>query len=145
MSYQRGNFYLEELSISDSFNLSIEQLPFEFGFKQINYELSLVERGSFSRFEPNYLYLNADNLRLPLEIRQTKLGEKFAPLGMQNQQLISDFLINRKSTSIEKESTLVLLIQNEIAAVLPWRIHNSLAVSPQTKEILCVKIKKADT
>jgi hypothetical protein len=64
---------------------------------------------------------------------------------MQNQQLISDFLINRKSTSIEKESTLVLLIQNEIAAVLPWRIHNSFAVSPQTKEILCVKIKKADT
>jgi len=145
LSYQRGNFYLEELGNSDSFYLSIEQLPFEFGFKQINYVFSLVERGSFSRFEPNYLYLNADNLRLPLEIRQTKLGEKFAPLGMQNQQLISDFLINRKSTSIDKESTLVLLIQNEIAAVLPWRIHNSFAISPETKLVLCIKTKKAGT
>jgi tRNA(Ile)-lysidine synthase len=145
LSYQRGFFYLEELSNESVFNLNIEQLPFQFRFKQFLYEFSLVKRDTILRFEPTHLYLNADKLTLPIEIRKVKPGEKFSPLGMQKQQLISDFLINRKSTSIEKESTLVLLVQNEIAAVLPWRIHNSFAVSLETKEILCLKIKKAGT
>lgn len=145
LSYQRGIFYLEDLTNDAPLHLSIKEVPFKFGFKHLDYTFSLVNRDSINRFEPNVLYLNADNLNFPLVVRRIKLGEKFVPLGMHNQQLISDFLINRKSTPIEKELTLALLVQNEIAAILPWRIHNNFAIGEETKKVLCIKIKKAGT
>ncbi|MTI86781.1 MAG: tRNA lysidine(34) synthetase TilS [Balneolaceae bacterium] len=54
------------------------------------------------------LYIDAEALDWPLQIRHWKHGDRFIPFGMKGSQKISDHLTNRKIASNLKEKTLVL-------------------------------------
>ncbi len=68
-----------------------------------------------------------------IRIRNWQEGDVFKPLGMKGKQKISDFLINNKVPLSEKKKVLVLLVENEIAWLIGYRISNDFRVKDFTK------------
>lgn len=95
----------------------------------------LFEINDFGCFElNNYLRLSVSdkavpgsmelyNLRFPFTIRTKQNGDRFNPAGMNGaSQKLKDFLTNAKLDKWSKQTTLVIISGNEIAAVLPLRV-----------------------
>ena len=58
--------------------------------------------------EDRELFMDADTLRWPLELRHWREGDEFIPLGMEGTQKVSDHLTNRKVQASKKENALIL-------------------------------------
>lgn len=54
------------------------------------------------------LYIDADKIDWPVQLRTWKAGDRFIPLGMEGTQKVAEHLTNRKIASHLKEKTLVL-------------------------------------
>lgn len=75
-------------------------------------------------------------LAYPLTIRPWQQGDRFRPLGMKGEKLVSDYLIDQKVPLVDKKNVSVLLSGHEIAWVIGHRISEEFKVSSSTKEIL---------
>ncbi len=74
-----------------------------------------------------------------LVIRYWSSGDRFKPLGMEGTQKISDYLINNKINSFEKDEQTVLTADNQIIWVCGQRIDDSVKVNSSTKNIMRIK------
>ena len=54
------------------------------------------------------IYMDADRIIYPIEIRRWEQGDYIQPLGMNGRQKISDHLTNKKVSTIDRKKTLVL-------------------------------------
>ena len=68
-------------------------------------------------------------------------GDRFKPLGMNGMQKISDYLINNKINSFEKDEQTVLTADDQIIWVCGQRIDDSVKVNNSTKNILRIRRK----
>ncbi|MEX0646951.1 MAG: tRNA lysidine(34) synthetase TilS [Balneolaceae bacterium] len=59
-------------------------------------------------FEEGTLHLDADKICFPVKLRQWENGDRFSPLGMEGNQLVSDHLTNRKIRSTEKSRAKII-------------------------------------
>ena len=76
-----------------------------------------------------------------LVLRYWYSGDRFKPLGMNGTQKISDFLINNKINSFEKDQQTVLTADNQIIWVCGQRIDDSAKVNIHTKNIMRIQRK----
>jgi tRNA(Ile)-lysidine synthase len=77
--------------------------------------------------------LDLDKLEFPLILRPWQEGDVFCPLGMQGKQKkISDLLIDRKRSILEKQNTWVLISAEQICWVLGEQIDDRFKISPLT-------------
>lgn len=83
-------------------------------------------------------------LKQEIFVRNWKFGDKFKPLGLQNFKNVSDFLQERKISTINKKNTLVLCNDETIFWVLGHRIDDRFKITNNTKRILkiCFEQKK---
>ena len=58
--------------------------------------------------ERNIACIDADRVHLPLTLRNTRQGDRFAPFGMRGTKLVSDYLTDRKKSIVEKQAQLVV-------------------------------------
>jgi tRNA(Ile)-lysidine synthase len=93
-------------------------------------------------FEKNCLYLDKDKTQSKFILHNWQQGDRFKPLGMQGNKLVSDYLIDKKINQFEKEKCLVLISKNssQIAAVIPYQISNDFKINEGTKWILKISI-----
>lgn len=85
--------------------------------------------------------LDYDKLTFPLQIRKWKVGDRFHPLGMKGSKLLSDFFVDQKMTTRQKEECLVLTTANdEIVWVVGRRIDDYYKVTDKTKTVLIVRM-----
>lgn len=92
--------------------------------------------------EPNAAFLDADLVNVSqLHIRYWQIGDRFHPLGMSGSKLLSDFFVNQKMNSKEKEFQPLLCLNNEIVWVVNRRIDRRFAVHTNTKRILKISPK----
>ncbi len=85
----------------------------------------------------NIASLDADKLHLPLTLRQTRQGDRFAPFGMKGTKLVSDYLTDRKKSLIEKQSQLVVTdAKGEILWVVGERPATNCCINGKTNKIL---------
>jgi tRNA(Ile)-lysidine synthase len=84
---------------------------------------------------PTVASLDADRLVLPLHIRSWKQGDKLRPLGLKGHKLVSDLLNDLKVSRTEREQTVVLVSDGEIAWVIGRRIDHRFRVTTQTRRI----------
>lgn len=100
----------------------------------------LVECVNFNGEIPrsrNIACLDADNLHLPLTLRRTCKGDRFAPFGMRGTKSVSDYLTDRKRTIIEKERQLVITdATGNIVWLVDERPAASCCCTKETKKIL---------
>ena len=81
--------------------------------------------------------LDADKLHLPLTLRQTRAGDRFAPFGMRGTKLVSDYLTDRKKSLIEKQAQLVVTdAEGIILWVVGERPATHCSINEKTKRIL---------
>lgn len=86
-------------------------------------------------------YFAVDELRYPLVVRKWQQGDWFCPFGMGGKRKkISDLLIDKKISILEKEKVLVLSSNEQIMWVIGLRTDERFKVSAQTQRILEVKI-----
>jgi len=90
---------------------------------------------------PNYAYVDADKVHLPLTLRQVRQGDRFTPFGMNGSRLVSDFLTDLKRSRFEKQSQLVACSGEEIVWVVGLRSDNRFRITPDTRKILMLEIQ----
>ena len=107
-------------------------------------KIAIVDHLEFGK-KSNEEYLGFQEQPMPLVIRKRKNGDIFKPLGMGGKsQKVKDFIVNNK-LSFEDKSKLWLLTtpkDDEIIAVLPYRISEDYKVTPESKFILKLEINQ---
>ncbi|MEM7550047.1 MAG: tRNA lysidine(34) synthetase TilS [Bacteroidota bacterium] len=91
---------------------------------------------------PDIAALDYDKISLPITIRPWGKGDKITPIGMNNQKKLSDLLIDEKIPILQKQKTLVLETNGEIAWVIGLRISDNFKITSPTKKVLRLQIRK---
>jgi tRNA(Ile)-lysidine synthase len=80
-----------------------------------------------------------------LSLRIWKEGDKFMPLGMKTYKKVSDYYTDEKKTRFQKETTPLLLVNQEIAWICGERISEKFKFQEPTKKMILVKFKDLRT
>ncbi len=83
----------------------------------------------------NCMYVSTDFAK-SIILRNKRSGDSFVPSGMTTHKKISRFFIDLKIPQNMRNQTPLLLINNEIAAVVGYRVSNNFVVTEKTKKIL---------
>ena len=122
-------YYIEadDIELFAPFNINIEKLSArDFKIKK----------------ERNFACLDLEKLQFPLLIRKWQQGDYFQPLGMTGFKKVSDFFIDEKIPVHEKENTWLLCSGNKIVWIFGHRIDNRFKITPKSKMVLQIEIKK---
>lgn len=105
------------------------------------FEISIIDRDSNFTIskDKSIAQIDMDKISFPLIIERWKTGDKFQPLGMTNNKLISDFLTDLKIPSTKKESLLILKSNNTIVWIIGLRIDNRFKINESTQKIIQIK------
>jgi tRNA(Ile)-lysidine synthase len=80
--------------------------------------------------------LDVSLLTFPLCLRPWEQGDYFFPLGMTHRKKLSDFLIDQKVSTLDKENQWVLLSNDQIAWVVGRRIDHRFRITERTEMVL---------
>lgn len=102
----------------------------------------LIDRVSLSAINAGkqIAYLDFDMLIFPLQLRGWKVGDWFIPLGMRGKKKISDFMIDKKFSLVEKERVIILKSNDEVVWLMGHRMDDRFKVTDKTNRILKVQI-----
>jgi tRNA(Ile)-lysidine synthase len=127
-------------------HIIIDKLPKQIlSIGTLSYQFNMVPAASVSDYLPGHLYVNADHLSFPLSIRHWQNGDAFYPLGSSGKKKVSDFLIDRKISVVQKRSVCVLMDQSGfILALLDYQIDNRYKLDEHTQLVLHI-YKKSET
>ena len=80
-------------------------------------------------------------LAFPLQLRKWQVGDRFHPLGMKGSKLLSDFFVDQKMGTHQKEECQVLTTSDDrIVWVVGRRIDDRFKVTDETKTILVIRM-----
>jgi len=82
-----------------------------------------------------------EKIEFPLIIRKWKHSDYFYPFGMNGKKKLSDYFIDNKFTSFQKEDTWVLTSGKNIIWVIGERTDNRYRISKRTEKILKITLK----
>ena len=86
--------------------------------------------------------LDADRLQLPLTLRNTRNGDRFAPFGMRGTKLVSDYLTDRKKSFLEKQAQQVVVdAKGNIVWLVNERPAAQCCICEKTKNIIRLEWK----
>ena len=88
--------------------------------------------------------LDYDKLHFPLTLRKWKNGDTFTPLGMKGRKKISDYLIDKKISIIQKENTWVICSLDTIVWIVGHRINDEFKLVPETEKVYLVEPLKIE-
>ncbi len=110
---------------------------------ELNFELriSLFDSSPQIHHKPDIEFLDAENIKFPLILRNWRPGDRFQPLGMKHSKKISDFLTDEKSLFLPKKQMLVLESSGEIVYILKKRISERFKVTNQTGKVIKIETK----
>ena len=110
-------------------------VPVELSYEQIPND----EHFTIDKF-PQVAQLDYDKLSFPLQLRKWQVGDRFHPLGMKGSKLLSDFFVDQKMTTRQKEECYVLTTADgEIVWVVGRRIDDRFKVTDKTKTVLIAR------
>lgn len=97
--------------------------------------------GSFRwNTSPKIATLDKELLQFPLILRKWQNGDYFQPLGMHGMKKLSDFFVDEKFSLPQKEECWILANGEEIVWIVGVRVDDRYKITPETKNILVVKL-----
>ena len=94
----------------------------------------------FNRAGYSEAFLDYDKIKPPLKVRIWRNGDKFYPLGMQEEKKIQDFFIDSKIPVNLRKLTPVFIDSEKIVWIGNYRIDNRVRVTEETEEVLHLKL-----
>lgn len=91
---------------------------------------------------PGRIYMDADRLKEPLVIRNRRSGDWFEPLGTKGKQKIKKLLIDRKVPGCMRDTLALLVDRESVIWIENMHLSERVKISPQTKHVLVMEIKK---
>ncbi len=105
-------------------------------------KIKTLPLGGFDFSDKWTAFLDYDKVEFPLKIRTRRKGDKFVPLGMDNEKKLKDFFIDLKVPRYERDKVVIMEDQNRIVWVGGYRVNQRLRVTRRTKTVLSIKIIK---
>jgi tRNA(Ile)-lysidine synthase len=116
----------------------------QFGPYTINADIIEIEQkdlAGFKKTKTNFVeWLDFEKLKLPLEARSRKRGDKFWPLGLAGEKRVGKFLTAAKVSQSLRRRLLVVADAEKIIWLCPVRISEQIRVTGETKTVLQLKI-----
>ncbi|WP_179007639.1 tRNA lysidine(34) synthetase TilS [Winogradskyella forsetii] len=138
----REHLILTDLCHSEQ---SEESLWIDENHSKVNTPLGILffdEADAIKKTSNHSIFVDKEKLKYPLELRLWKAGDVFQPLGMKGKKKVSKFLKDEKLSLVEKEHTWLLTSNSEVVWVVGKRADDRFKVTPETKEILRIKIEQ---
>lgn len=126
-----------------SFRYLIESLPARLPIPEVGRTLELqpVEPPPRPEAEPPGVgLLDLDRLRLPLEVRSPRPGDRLQPLGLQGTKKLQDFLVDRKVPREERSRVVLLLSEGRIVWVGGQEVAHPVRITPYTRRALRARL-----
>jgi len=132
-------------------NKSIKlQIPGRTGFGQYVIEATTLEvdNGQIEKFKTtktNFVeWFDLEKLKLPLEVRSRKPGDRFCPLGLKAEKKVGKFLTAAKIPQQLRHKLLVIADSEKIIWLWPIRISEKIRVTEKTGKILQLQITETE-
>lgn len=139
----RAHLILTPISRQEASIIVIEDETSLVEFTEGSLEISNQQTTSFKILTDNTTaQVDRHLVTFPLLLRQWKAGDYFYPLGMRKKKKIARYLIDQKVSMHEKEHVWVLESQGRIIWVVGYRLDDRFKITPQTKNILKLKLHK---
>jgi len=142
LNVDRQSLLLKHLSKSESteeFQIS-EELN-NFTFRNFSFSLNKIKTDEFDVHSDSYTaHLDWSALEFPLVVRNWLPGDRFIPLGMKSFKKVSDFLIDRKTPLLLKNSTLILISGKKIVWIVGMRIDERYKITSNSKNALKITV-----
>jgi tRNA(Ile)-lysidine synthase len=104
---------------------------------KIPLNLKICQVQSISNTNQNTIFVDADKLSFPLQIRKWNKGDNFQPFGMNgNSKRVSKFFKDEKLSVLEKQKIWILLSDNQIVWIIGLRQDEQFKIVNSTKKIL---------
>jgi len=98
--------------------------------------LQLEKAAHFEITNANTVFLAADTLTFPLQLRKWREGDVFHPFGMKGKKKLSKFFKDEKLSLVAKENVWVLCSNETIVWVVGMRLDERYKVTKDTESIL---------
>jgi len=106
----------------------------------ISIKLSIHDIKDFKLIKNSRLAaLDYSKLDFPLVLRHWRKGDFFVPLGMKGKKKISDYMIDEKFSSFQKENTWVICSLDTIVCIVGHRINDEFKLVPETEKVYLVE------
>ena len=106
----------------------------------ISIKLSIIDISDFKLIKNSRLAaLDYSKLDFPLVLRHWRKGDFFVPLGMKGKKKISDYMIDEKFSSFQKENTWVICSLDTIVCIVGHRINDEFKLVPETEKVYLVE------
>jgi len=116
----------------------------QFGHYTINADIIEIEQKDLARFKKTKTNLvewfDFEKVKLPLEVRPRKRGDKFWPLGLAGEKKVGKFLTTAKVSQSLRRRLLVVADSDRIIWVSPVRISEQAKVTNDTRRVIQIKI-----
>ena len=115
-----------------------------FGSYTIDADVFEIEQSRFDAFKKTKTsfveWFDFDRLKLPLEVRCRRRGDRFWPLGLKAEKKVGKFLTSAKASQQTRRKTMIVADSEKIIWLYPVRISEQTKIISRTKKILQLQI-----
>lgn len=116
-------------------DVSIEGItsPITLSFSEVN---AIENKGN------KVIYVDADSIQFPLQLRKKEMGDYFYPFGMRGKKKLSKYFKDERLSIPEKENTWILCSDNKIVWIVGYRMDNRFRVTEKSNKIIRIEWKE---
>ncbi len=130
----RNHFILSLISENENRVYFIKKNQLEV---KIPINLSICQVSEISNTNQNTIFVDAEKLSFPLQIKKWNEGDNFQPFGMNgSSKKVSKFFKDEKLSILEKQKIWILTSDNQIVWIIGWRQDERFRIKNTTKQIL---------
>lgn len=136
-----GNIELEEQI--EILKENLDDLEINYKYYKVNFEIINKMKNNIE-FSKNVLikYFDYDKIMERIIIRTRKNGDKITPQGMKGSKRIKDIFINLKVPVEERDSTPLVVFDENIAWIVGYRTSELFKIDNTTKKVLKITFRK---
>lgn len=121
--------------ISDEYLINKNQAELNFPLK-----LRLISVSEIGKSDAKTIFVDAEALKFPLQLRKWQEGDYFYPFGMNGKKKLSKFFKDEKFSLIDKENAWILCSDNQIVWLVGKRMDERFKITENTQTILKIQL-----
>ena len=116
------------------YNLLNDKLPIHLNF-------SFPLPNSLSNYSNSLIRIDSSKIQGELVVRKWKNGDFFVPFGMTGKKKLSDFFIDQKINSTDKQKIWLLCDEKNIIWLVGLRMDNRYRITPKTNTVIEIELQ----